>query len=185
SWQRLAEVMHQRQVPEPALRRLRPWAVAMVLSMPRQFSGLALDLYLQQYAQRLEKPLYGLESLEEQLAVFDELSTTEQLQLLHTTLHQLPELPALIEALTNAYLARDLAAMQALVEAQLAIGDVRFNHRFSTRLIDDRNLRMLRRMQPRLREGGAFIAVGAMHLPGERGLLSLLRGRGYELLAIY
>jgi uncharacterized protein YbaP (TraB family) len=185
NWRRLVEVMQRRQVPEPALQRLRPWAVAMVLSMPQQFSGLALDLHLQQYAQRLGKPLYSLESLEEQLAVFDELSTPEQVQLLRTALQQLPAMPALIEALTNAYLARDLAAMQTLTEGQLAIGDVQFNHRFVKRLIDDRNVRMLDRMQPQLREGGAFIAVGAMHLPGTRGLLSLLRDQGYELRVVY
>jgi len=185
TWQRLVSAMRQRQVPEARLRRLRPWAVAMVLSMPQQFSGLALDLYLQQYAARLGKKLYGLESIEEQVAVFEGLSKAEQVQLLQTTLLQLPELPALIEALTAAYLAGDLAAMQALTDAQLAIGDAQFNRRFIRRLIDERNVKMLRRMQPRLREGGALIAVGAMHLPGERGLLRLLRDQGYELGAIY
>ncbi|MDH3451667.1 MAG: TraB/GumN family protein [Gammaproteobacteria bacterium] len=174
TWQRLVSAMRQ-----------RPWAVAMVLSMPQQFSGLALDLYLQQYAARLGKKLYGLESIEEQVAVFEGLSKAEQVQLLQTTLLQLPELPALIEALTAAYLAGDLAAMQALTDAQLAIGDAQFNRRFIRRLIDERNVKMLRRMQPRLREGGALIAVGAMHLPGERGLLRLLRDQGYELGAIY
>jgi len=156
-----------------------------VLSMPRQVSGLPLDLYLQQYAAGLGKPLHGLESIEEQVALFEELSNTEQLQLLRSTLQQLPEMPALIEALTVAYLDRDLAAMQALTDAQLAIGDVQFNRRFIKRLIDDRNVKMLQRMQARRREGGAFIAVGAMHLPGKRGLLNLLRGQGYELRVVY
>ena len=53
------------------------------------------------------------------------------------------------------------------------------------KLIDERNATMVRRMQPRLREGGALIAVGAMHLPGERGLLRLLLDRGYQLERVY
>lgn len=185
SWRQLVLVMGKRRVPEPSLQRLRPWAVAMVLSMPQQLSGLPLDLHLQQYAAGLGKPLYGLESIEEQVALFEELSDAEQLQLLRSALEQLPELPALIEALTTAYLARDLAAMQTLTDEQLAIGDVRFNRRFIKRLIDDRNVKMFQRMRPRLREGGAFIAVGAMHLPGERGLLNMLSKQGYRLRVVY
>ncbi|HYQ72222.1 MAG TPA: TraB/GumN family protein [Gammaproteobacteria bacterium] len=40
-------------------------------------------------------------------------------------------------------------------------------------------------MQPHLKAGNAFIAVGALHLPGETGLLSLLEQRGYTVRAIY
>ncbi len=37
---------------------------------------------------------------------------------------------------------------------------------------------------PHLDKGGAFIAVGALHLPGKTGLVSLLREAGYTLTAI-
>ena len=40
-------------------------------------------------------------------------------------------------------------------------------------------------VQPRLAEGGAFIAVGALHLPGESGILKHLEGRGYQLTRLY
>jgi hypothetical protein len=53
------------------------------------------------------------------------------------------------------------------------------------RLLRQRNLLMLERMQLRLKEGNAFIAVGAMHLPGEEGLLQLLRRAGYRVTSIY
>ncbi|UCE88321.1 MAG: TraB/GumN family protein [Pseudomonadota bacterium] len=56
---------------------------------------------------------------------------------------------------------------------------------FTRRFIVERNRLMLERMQPRLREGNAFIAVGALHLPGEQGLLRLLERRGYRVKAIY
>lgn len=185
TWEQLVDAMGQRQMPADSLQRLRPWAVAMLLSMPEQFSGLSMDLYLQQYAARLGTKLYGLESIDEQVAVFEGLSKSDQVKLLQTTLQQLPQLPALVEALTSAYVASDLAAMQALTEAQMAVGDEQFNRRFLRRLIEERNVKMLRRMQPRLREGGALIAVGAMHLPGEHGLLRLLRDQGYELGVVY
>jgi hypothetical protein len=40
-------------------------------------------------------------------------------------------------------------------------------------------------MAPRLGEGGAFIAIGALHLPGETGLLSLLAAQGYQISRVY
>jgi hypothetical protein len=48
-------------------------------------------------------------------------------------------------------------------------------------LINQRNNRMLERMLPKLKQGRVFIAVGALHLPGEHGLLNLLRGAGYAV----
>ena len=53
------------------------------------------------------------------------------------------------------------------------------------RLLTRRNERMVQRMQPRLKEGNAFIAVGALHLPGEEGLLKKLADRGYTITTVY
>ena len=44
---------------------------------------------------------------------------------------------------------------------------------------------MVDRMAPRLAEGNAFIAVGALHLPGEKGVLNLLQQGGYRVSAVY
>ena len=44
---------------------------------------------------------------------------------------------------------------------------------------------MAKRMQQRLKEGQAFIAVGALHLPGKEGILSLLEQQGYQVKALY
>ena len=53
------------------------------------------------------------------------------------------------------------------------------------RFIDARNLVMAERMTERLDQGGAFIAIGALHLPGEKGLVSLLKARGYRVEPVY
>ena len=52
-------------------------------------------------------------------------------------------------------------------------------------MIDDRNARMAERAGRWLEAGGAFIAVGALHLPGEQGLLERLRAQGYAVEKIY
>lgn len=48
-------------------------------------------------------------------------------------------------------------------------------------LIGERNQRFARALAPRLEEGGVFAVVGAFHLPGEDGLLSLLQAKGYRV----
>jgi len=53
------------------------------------------------------------------------------------------------------------------------------------RLLIDRNYIMTERMQDILDEGNAFIAIGAMHLPGEEGVLSLLGKQGYKIHSVY
>ncbi|WP_336512089.1 TraB/GumN family protein [Pseudaestuariivita rosea] len=48
-------------------------------------------------------------------------------------------------------------------------------------LIDERNLNFVRRARPLLDHGGAVIAVGCFHLPGEMGLVELFRAAGYQV----
>ncbi|MDZ7847866.1 MAG: TraB/GumN family protein [Owenweeksia sp.] len=50
-----------------------------------------------------------------------------------------------------------------------------------TALVDDRNLKWLEKLRPLLDDGNVFVAVGALHLPGENGLITLLRKEGYEV----
>jgi uncharacterized protein YbaP (TraB family) len=56
---------------------------------------------------------------------------------------------------------------------------------FIDRLLDRRNARMVERMTQHLARGGAFVAVGALHLPGEGGILGLLEAQGYRVTRVY
>jgi uncharacterized protein YbaP (TraB family) len=40
-------------------------------------------------------------------------------------------------------------------------------------------------MQPQLGNGGAFIAIGAMHLVGDEGVLAILAKNDYEISLVY
>jgi uncharacterized protein YbaP (TraB family) len=64
-------------------------------------------------------------------------------------------------------------------------GDQRLAEDFQRRLVDDRNQRMVERMQPYLQQGKAFVAVGALHLPGKTGLLERLQQQGYTVTRVY
>ncbi|OQY56118.1 MAG: TraB/GumN family protein [Candidatus Parabeggiatoa sp. nov. 2] len=174
-------------IPPVVAKKLKPWAVVVTLSTPPASTGEILDLLLYKDAEKLKIPLYGLETVEEQLAVFEAFSLDEQVILLKETLKHIDEMPDIFDKLHELYLQRDLTTLMKFgVEHKRDSGDNRtLVDAFYKRMVDDRNSRMVKRMQERLLEGNAFIAVGALHLPGDKGLLKLLQVRGYRVFAVY
>jgi uncharacterized protein len=79
----------------------------------------------------------------------------------------------------------DVDALEALKESELGDLPPALIERFHALAIETRNQRMIARLQPVLRQGGCFIAVGALHFPGETGLLQGLGALGYELSRIH
>ncbi|OQW93908.1 MAG: hypothetical protein BWK79_08650 [Beggiatoa sp. IS2] len=182
----IVETLREHGMPEEAVKRLKPWATMMLISMPKSKSGEFLDLLLYQNAQKLKKPVYGLETTKEQEQVFESLSINEQIILLKETLKYLKDMPTIFDEMHKLYLERDLTAILAFSNDYMRTDEHQvLVDKFMKRLVDDRNLRMLERMQARLKEGNAFIAVGALHLPGDKGLLKLLETRGYHVSPIY
>ena len=51
-------------------------------------------------------------------------------------------------------------------------------------MLEERNIRMRDRTLMHLTYGGVFIAVGAMHLPGDTGLVELFKDAGYTMTAV-
>jgi len=182
-FEQTAAALRTRGIPDAVTEHMKPWAAATALSMPVPETGRVLDVVLFQRAQQAGKPLHGLETIAEQLEVFDGLPLEDQVGLLRETVEQVAGLDAMLAELLAAYKQQDLAAMVAINEAAMA-GDQRLAGEFQRRLIVDRNHRMADRMEPWLQQGGAFVAVGALHLPGEEGLISLLRQRGYSVRAV-
>jgi len=184
-YKQVAEAIVSRGVPEPVLNRMKPWAAAVTLSTPVLETGQVLDMVLYKDALQQEKPVYGLETVREQLDLFDALSESDQIILLRDAVENLPALEAMNAELLKAYKQRDLAGLLTINETSMQTGDQRLAKDFQRRVVDDRNHLMAERMQPYLQQGKAFVAVGALHLPGETGLLNLLEQQGYTVRRVY
>lgn len=182
---RAVAAMEIRGVPEVALRRYKPWSVATLLIVPPAETGQFLDFVLYQTAQAAGKPVLGLETAEEQLQAFDEMPEDAQIKMLEETLDNLDQVPAMLSSMVDAYLDRDLAGLVRINEAYQEGSDPKLVKLFQERLIDDRNRRMAERLHPMLEEGGVFVGVGALHLPGEKGILNLLKTAGYKIEVVY
>ena len=185
-YQQLVAVLKGYGIPEIAVKTIKPAALMMVLSMPKSNEGQFLDMMLYFNAQAQGKPVYGLETAEEQLAIFDTLALSEQVILLEETLDHLKEMPDLLETMHQLYLKRNLTdIMEFSYQYMRSEKHQKIVDKFMAYIVDKRNFTMLERMKPRLKEGNAFIAVGALHLPGPRGLLKLLESEGYSVKPIY
>jgi uncharacterized protein YbaP (TraB family) len=168
--------------------RFKPWAILLLLSVPPQEGGGdVLDESLRYKAKARKIPTHGLETIQEQIAVFAEGFTEQEMEvLLWTTVKQGHRQEQQLEEMKRLYLNRDLAGLVALSE-----DDGRQNEnqavfeKLGHRLLTERNYRMAERMPVYLKQGGAFIAVGALHLPGEEGLIELLRKQGYKVERAY
>lgn len=182
---RVLQAIQARGIPEVVLDRMKPWAAAVVLSMPASDSGQVLDMMLYQNALQQGKNVHGLETVQEQLDVFDVLSEKDQVAMLQDAVDNFSELDAMHAELLQAYKQRDLGGLMALNEMAMGDGNERLAREFQQRLIVDRNHRMSDRMQPYLRQGKVFVAVGALHLPGEEGLLNLLEQQGFSVRRLY
>lgn len=172
-------------MPPAAFRDFKPWAVVTLISVPPAETGEFLDMQLYRKALKAGKHVLGLESMEEQLAVFDDLSESDQIALLREALESREELPAMFEALIAAYLERDLDALMERSEQYLQGRDPRLAARFREAAVESRNRRMAQRMLPLFDQGGWFIAVGSLHLPGVNGILSLIEQKGYRVIPVH
>ena len=177
---RVVDLLARYEVSSAAADRLKPWAAYTTLSLPPDQHAPPLDLILMNAAQAAGKTLSGLETLDEQIAVFDELSEHEQLELLTLTACHYDSFQAEVDEMIAYYESEDLAGMMRMA----ARYESPLQERFMDLLLRQRNHRMVARMHDGLARGGMFIAIGALHLPGKEGVLNLLQADGYRLTRV-
>ena len=174
-------------IPREARPRFKAWAAIITLTQPRGATGLILDRVLISEALKRNKPIYPLETIDEQIAAFNGMPAETQTVLLTRVVEDHDNIQDAIRSLTEAYLDRDLAAMWKLNAEGMGDDAVTRPHNeiFLQRVLFDRNVHMADRLVPLLGKGGVFAAFGALHLYGDRGVLSLLEQRGFEVQRVY
>lgn len=139
-----------------------------------------LDSYFQTTAKSAGKPIIGLET------------AGEQAQMLYTTTPLSKQAADLVEMLDNtgkvvemsknlndSYFRQDVDGLLKLTESEDS------DPRFMEALLDKRNAAWLVKLPEILGQGSSFIAVGALHLPGENGVVKGLRKLGYKVEPVW
>jgi uncharacterized protein YbaP (TraB family) len=168
---------------------MKTWAVMLSLVMlehkARHPQGVPLDLRLYELAQLAGKHTGGLESVEQQLAYFDEFSELEQVGMLDNKLRQMDaaekQQTTLSEIMMQWYLRGDISSFAEMLENYPVSADRTVQQRAEKRLINDRNKRMAMSIIEilRLHPGQShFFAVGAAHLGGDKSVQHYLKQLG-------
>jgi uncharacterized protein YbaP (TraB family) len=169
------------RVPAELIGRMKPWAAMMTLSTPPPETGFFMDLSLSLRASGSGLEVVGLETLEQQLSFLEDMPLAMQLSLLDQAIAGSGKVIEVHEVMVNAYLENNLVSLQALSDEQLkAVGESASNY-FIESGIHARNHRMAESLLHQLENKTVFVAVGALHLPGEQGLINILRQHGYVL----
>lgn len=169
---------------QPAiLNRYRPWAASVLMSLPKmRADGIVLDEKLQARAKERGIALEGLETLSQQFQAFTQMSLSQQLAMLDDSLNRHGDIAAMNTQLFSHYRMRDLKKIHALGERSFEdMPDEDLRDALKQAILTDRNAHMAEAMQPYLEKGEAFVAIGALHLWGDDGVLKRLESEGYFL----
>ena len=166
-------------VPEQKFSHYRPWYLALMLEAP-SLHGLSEELGVERYligrANKNHKPVFGLESAREHAEVFSGLTDRQG------------EAYLLLELIPRTERVTDAQTMKAWRKGDADVLASEYHDAFrdfpslAIRLLDNRNRNWIPKIEKYM-EGGkpCFVVVGAAHMGGPNGVLSLLKGRGYTI----
>lgn len=136
-----------------------------------------MDLYLYGIAKKQGKKVGGIEDLADQMDIIDNLF--DEVDVAYVALDTLQDAgTGMIEKMKAIYVQQDLDGMAALTENS-------FTQQDKDIVLTRRNLKMARRMDSLARQRSSFFAVGVAHLPGDTGVIELLRKRGFSVEPVF
>ena len=182
---RVAQLAESLGVPEVAIAKLEPWAAALVLT---QFAltktgydaNLGIDMQITERAKADGKVVDGLETVIDQLSVFDDRSFDEQTRFLLDSADDAPHLDQDLGKLIKAWRAGDLKSLEkefykerakspGLYDALLGVRNRKWMPKLVDLLDDDQDY---------------LVVVGTLHYVGKDGLIALLKKQGFKPVAM-
>ena len=144
----------------------------------------ALDIHWFNVAKTQGKELVGLETMEEQISAFKSIPVEQQAKELVKSVKDFGKDDTMdMDKMIEVYQSGELELLMQLVDeyaGESASEKAHFNEKF----LYSRNINMADRVVKYLKKGSVFMAVGAAHLPGDKGVIELLRAKGYKVEAL-
>ncbi len=169
-----------------AFNNLKPMAVQFLLiqfemaklnpDKPGQGKSQGMDIYFQKLATAAGKPIVGLEMLEEQINLLFGTSLKSQAEGLMQAVKEKKNVNVLLAKMVTYYRQQNLQSLK-----KLFYENDRYQPEVIAQLLDNRNQKWMEKLPALIQDKPSFIAVGAGHLVGEKGLIKLLRKQGYTV----
>ncbi len=125
-----------------------------------------------------KKDVMGLERLEDQFAIFDQIPDTAEARMILGMIRDFDSQRAEFVKMVEAYKKRDLSALSRMMESSPDMKG------FEDVLLYRRNRNWIPVMESAMGKTPCFFAVGAGHLPGPEGVIGLLRKAGYRVIPV-
>lgn len=132
----------------------------------------ALDLFLLKKYRSEKKTVLGIEVLADQIGAIDQISLKEQGQMLYKALQDTSKETEQFDEMINTYVKQDLDGMLEMMK------DSSLPEKFNQAFLVGRNIKMADNIAKYSKKQPTFNAIGAAHLPGEKGVIALLRKKG-------
>jgi len=147
----------------------------MQTSMPKE-KPLALDMHLIASARKMDMEVVPLEEFSDQIGAIDKISLQEQTDMLMDNITDAEtSMEEEFEKLVRAYVSQDLDSLKIMMQ------DTALPEAFAKELLVRRNKGMAGEIHKIMKKKSVFAAFGAAHLVGEKGVIELLRKKGYTL----
>lgn len=192
-WEALTAAMQERGFPGFLVAKMKPWMALANLSMSRcdmenMQKGLrGLDAMIMDRAAELGKPAKALEPIETILTLFAAYSMEEQLELLRLSLSQVFQDSAdQTVTVAESYFREDIQLIWEFTEWLSAQTPDLTPEELAEQMAKMEDLMIVQRNTAWMdlilaSETDDLIAVGALHMPGEYGLLRLLEAEGFSI----
>lgn len=142
----------------------------------------ALDIYFFKEAKKQKKQTIGLEKTMEQIDAFSAIPYEMQAKsLVDAVIDYGKEGELDMDTMIKYYVEGNLDKLLEMTTKDE--GDEEMAKIFNDIFLVKRNYNMADRAEPYIKKGSTFIAIGAAHLPGEEGVINLLRKKGYKVIA--
>lgn len=180
---RLSRAARSVGVPPDAIAAMRPWMASLLLSLrfaeeAGQDPEAGVDRRLMEEARDGGKRLAYLESPEDQIAVFAGLPRDAEVRMLTATVDEILDTPDVLEAMDDAWLDGDIAALEALTLDTMKLETPEL---YQAAMLD-RNHAWAPELDAMMGPPGQIlVVVGAAHMVGPDGLPSLMEARGYAV----
>lgn len=133
-----------------------------------------LDMFIYQAGRKFNKPIIALEDMQESAALVGRASLNAVKQKPDEWLQKKMQQSDPMFLLQDAYRERNIALLDSIDRAM-------YTPHYMKNMLFIRNANMAERMDSVMRKGKVFTGIGAAHLPGDQGVISLLRKKGYTV----
>lgn len=183
NYQQLKDYFAKKSIDIAMFSNFKPWAVMLtIMQIEFQNAGYSdkngIDKQILEYAQKHNIDIAELETIEQQLRMFDGLESLSN-AMMTDTFEQLSDINTYFITLVDAWKEGDMQTLTNYYHT--SFDNSQYGQQSKHVMLIERNNNWITQLTPKLEQGNVFIAVGALHLVEQHGLIKKLQNKGFNI----